>query len=109
MQIFRRPWSPAGVGKGETKVQGDKPERDKSKMEKSEPSPAGHEQAARAGQKLSLPMDRQIQAQIGRRLSAVYDEILHQPVPDRFRLLLDELDQTVKKPNDKLAKNGDER
>ena len=34
----------------------------------------------------------QIQAQIGRRLSAIYDEILQQQIPDRFRALLDELE-----------------
>ena len=34
-----------------------------------------------------------IQAQIGRRLLAVYDEVLQQPIPDRFRILLDHLDQ----------------
>ena len=35
-----------------------------------------------------------IQAQIGRRLAAIYDEVLHQPIPDRFRLLLDELENS---------------
>jgi hypothetical protein len=34
-----------------------------------------------------------VQEQIGRRLAAAYDEILRQPVPERFLLLLDQLDQ----------------
>ena len=36
----------------------------------------------------------EIRAQIGRKLMAVYEDVLHQPVPDRFLALLDELDQT---------------
>jgi Anti-sigma factor NepR len=39
----------------------------------------------------ALPLDAQ--TQIGRRLASLYNEVLQQPVPDRFRLLLDELDQ----------------
>lgn len=37
----------------------------------------------------------QMQAQdhIGRQLRAVYDDVLSQPVPDRFLALLDQLDQ----------------
>lgn len=44
-----------------------------------------------------------IQGQIGKRLAAMYDEILQQPVPDRFRLLLDQLDrdsaETAREPS----------
>jgi hypothetical protein len=36
-----------------------------------------------------------VQEQIGRRLAAAYDEILRQPVPERFLLLLDQLDQAA--------------
>jgi hypothetical protein len=36
-----------------------------------------------------------VQEQIGRRLSAAYDEVLRQPIPDRFLLLLDQLDQAT--------------
>ena len=39
----------------------------------------------------SLP--ERIQAQIGHRLAAIYDEVLLQPIPDRFHLLLDELER----------------
>jgi hypothetical protein len=37
-------------------------------------------------------LDLKIQAQLGHRLKAIYNEVLNEPVPDRFRLLLDELD-----------------
>jgi hypothetical protein len=40
-----------------------------------------------------LPADRELQAMIGNRLRARYDEILAEPVPDRFLALLDELDR----------------
>ena len=36
-----------------------------------------------------------VQEQIGRRLAAVYDEILRQPIPERFLRLLDQLDQAT--------------
>jgi hypothetical protein len=41
-----------------------------------------------------------VQEQIGRRLSAAYDEVLRQPVPERFLLLLDQLDQATKAVKD---------
>jgi hypothetical protein len=36
-------------------------------------------------------LDRAIQARIGEKLRAMYDELLEQPVPDRFASLLDRL------------------
>jgi hypothetical protein len=38
-------------------------------------------------------LDRAIQARIGDNLRAMYDELLQQPVPDRFRDLLGELEK----------------
>jgi hypothetical protein len=38
-------------------------------------------------------LDREIQARIGDKLRAMYDELLEQPVPDRFADLLDRLGQ----------------
>jgi anti-sigma factor NepR-like protein len=35
----------------------------------------------------------ELQAHIGRQLRAVYDEIAHQPVPERFLALLEELER----------------
>jgi len=37
----------------------------------------------------------QIQDHIGRQLRAVYDEVLNQPVPDRFKELMDKLDEKL--------------
>lgn len=37
-------------------------------------------------------LDPTIQAHLGRRLKAVYDDVLRQPVPDRFVELLTQLD-----------------
>jgi hypothetical protein len=37
-------------------------------------------------------LDRAIQARIGDNLRAMYDELLQQPVPDRFRDLLGKLE-----------------
>jgi hypothetical protein len=39
-----------------------------------------------------VPLDTDLQAQIGRQLRAIYDGVLAQPVPDRFLELLDQLD-----------------
>ena len=44
-----------------------------------------------------------VQEQIGRRLAAAYDEILRQPIPDRFLLLLDQLDQAAQSPNERTG------
>ena len=38
-------------------------------------------------------LDREIQSRIGDKLRAMYDELLEQPVPDRFKSLLDRLGQ----------------
>ena len=38
-------------------------------------------------------LDRQIQTRIGDQLRAMYDDLVHQPVPDRFKDLLDRLDR----------------
>ncbi len=39
------------------------------------------------------PLALDIQSQIGRQLQAVYDEVLHEPVPYRFLKLLRDLDR----------------
>ena len=38
-------------------------------------------------------LDRNIQARIGDNLRAMYDELLQQPVPDRFKDLLGQLEK----------------
>ena len=40
-----------------------------------------------------MPLDRSVQAHIGRLLKASYDEMLSQPLPDRLVELLEELDK----------------
>lgn len=37
------------------------------------------------------PLDPKLQAHIGRQLRQLYDEMVSEPVPDRFRALLDQL------------------
>jgi Anti-sigma factor NepR len=47
------------------------------------------------------PSDRtvgqEIQNHLGRKLKATYDDLVQQPVPDKFRQLLDELERQEKK------------
>jgi hypothetical protein len=38
-----------------------------------------------------------VQGHLGRKLKASYDELVRQPVPDRFRQLLEELERREKK------------
>jgi len=46
----------------------------------------------------------QIQDHIGRQLRSIYDDILNQPVPDRFRELMDKLDAP---PDDETDISGE--
>ncbi len=48
------------------------------------------------GPELVPKMDQSIQDHLGRKLRAVYDEIVSQPVPDKFRKLLEELERREK-------------
>lgn len=45
--------------------------------------------------KRGQPFSADLQAHIGRKLLEVYDEVLAQPVPDRFLQLLDALDEKM--------------
>ncbi len=60
-----------------------------------QPSPADAEGMA-GSPGSSMPQGATLQPQfqdhIGRQLRAVYDDVLSQPVPDRFRALLETLD-----------------
>lgn len=42
-------------------------------------------------------IDRRIQNHLGRKLKEVYDELVRQPVPDKFHKLLEELERKEKK------------
>lgn len=54
-------------------------------------APAG---TRRRPPKTGASVQMQVQDHIGRQLRAVYDDLLSQPVPDRFLELLDQLDKT---------------
>ena len=41
-------------------------------------------------------VQRDLKDYIGRQLRALYDEVANQPVPDRFKELLDRLDQKMR-------------
>jgi Anti-sigma factor NepR len=43
------------------------------------------------------PIDKDIRNHLGRKLKASYDELVRQPVPDKFRQLLEELERQEKK------------
>jgi len=65
------------------------------------------------GMGLVLPFESEVQGHIGRQLRAVYDEVLHQPIPDRFLELLSRLDDIAPEelPSSPTAANdwkGDE-
>lgn len=56
-------------------------------------SPAAADMMASRLKTASEPgLDRAVQARIGDNLRAMYDELLQQPVPDRFKDLLGQLD-----------------
>ena len=56
---------------------------------------SGADSAAPADGERDYALAPHVQEQIGRRLAAVYDEILLQPIPERFLRLLDQLDQAT--------------
>ena len=56
---------------------------------------SGADSAAPADGDREYALAPHVQEQIGRRLAAVYDEILRQPIPERFLRLLDQLDQAT--------------
>jgi hypothetical protein len=42
-------------------------------------------------------VDQRIQREIGRHLRAQYDDVVNEPVPDRFLELLEQLERSVRK------------
>lgn len=53
-------------------------------------------------------MDAELQAHIGRHLKAAYDDVLNQPVPDRFHQLLEALQkrEAAQDAMDEVADDG---
>ena len=49
------------------------------------------------------PLDHKLQAHIGNKLKQYYDEIVSETVPDRFKMLLDQLEK-----KESVAKNETE-
>ena len=72
-----------------------KPESPGAKAQRSEATMHTDAQARKAGGRLS----REDQRRLGDILQRVYDDVIHQGVPDRFKDLLTELDQR----DDKLS------
>ena len=70
-----------------------RPDEDKLKMQVTTTSVPLPGTTSQTGPRSGKPLPADIQAQVGRRLMAIYDAVLQQPVPDRFRQLLDTLDQ----------------
>ncbi|GGF25613.1 hypothetical protein GCM10011611_34620 [Aliidongia dinghuensis] len=46
-------------------------------------------------QRLSLGPDAEVELQVGRRLRAMYDSVLHEPLPDRFVTLMQQIDERI--------------
>lgn len=52
------------------------------------------------------PLPADVQAKIGEKLKAYYDDLVNQPVPDRFRELLLRLDSTAPAPGGSSREAG---
>ena len=76
----------------------------KAKMNVSSSPTFGSSTASWRGQ----PLSAEIQARIGIKLLEVYDEVLSQPVPDRFLQLLDALDEKMKSQPDSENKHRED-
>ncbi|MFO1148402.1 MAG: NepR family anti-sigma factor [Alsobacter sp.] len=57
----------------------------------------GHAQSP-AERRAAARLKPQVQDHIGRQLRAVYDDVLKQPLPDRFRELMEKLDRSTGEP-----------
>ena len=51
-------------------------------------------QGATAG-KLHTPIDPRVQNEIGKHLRAVYDDVINEPVPEKFMELLEKLERST--------------
>ena len=51
----------------------------------------------RPAEKANARIDPRIQREIGKHLRAHYDDVINEPVPDRFIELLQQLEQSVKR------------
>ena len=60
-------------------------------------SVAGALQTGREGAAVEPAIDQRIQNHLGRTLKQAYEELVRQPVPDKFHQLLEELERQEKK------------
>jgi hypothetical protein len=58
---------------------------------------AGAGGGRRAGASGDAELDPRVQGEIGRQLRAVYDDIISEPIPDRFLELLQQLEKSAGK------------
>jgi len=90
-------------------VQGeDEAKPDEQDIPKMRPSSAAYVEPAPPDMDGIYALAPHVQEQIGRRLAAAYDEILRQPVPERFLLLLDQLDQATTTMKDRSSAKATE-
>lgn len=54
-------------------------------------------QTSREDQAIEPAIDQRIQNHLGRKLKEAYEELVRQPVPDKFHQLLEELERKEKK------------
>jgi|ERR1700677_4962982 hypothetical protein len=93
----------------EGNVQGeDEAKPDEQDIPKMRPSSAAYVEPAPPDMDGIYALAPHVQEQIGRRLAAAYDEILRQPVPERFLLLLDQLDQATTTMKDRSSAKATE-
>lgn len=52
----------------------------------------------------SANASKQLQAHIGSQLRQMFDEVVQEPIPDRFQRLLADLDETEKADGNRIAK-----
>lgn len=57
--------------------------------------PPAADTASKGREQTTSRLKPQVQEHIGRQLRAVYDDVLKQPLPDRFRELMEKLDQKM--------------
>jgi hypothetical protein len=62
-------------------------------LDAADPDPEGEPMDPIADPGADATLDPKLQDQIGRQLRAAFEEVVNQPVPDRFRQLLEELER----------------
>ena len=68
---------------------------------------ADHAPAKRRNSGASVRLDGNAQAHIGRQLKAMYDDVVKQPIPDRIRELLEQLDKGTSAASGAIKTKGE--